>query len=147
MRTVLIIKFLSSLIFTSWEKTDDPFYLDNGNYSGTFERELVWGKSDNAKITMTFSSDTWSGSGDHIKYPALCNGTYRIEEDTIVFEINCVWTAEFYASLILSGKYKLVKNEYSMEFNRDYRSANADTYADRYKLTKQIVNNSSDKRF
>jgi hypothetical protein len=86
---------------------------------------------------MTFSSNTWSGSGDHVKYPALCNGTYKIEGDTIVFENVCVWTAEFDASLILSGKYKLVRTENSIEFNRDNRSATSDTYVDRYKLTKQ----------
>jgi hypothetical protein len=137
MRTLLLIAFLSSIILASCEKNEEPTYLDNGDYSGTFQRELVWGDSDTANIIMTFSSNTWSGSSDKTKYPALCNGTYRIDRDSIVFENLCVWTAEFDASLILSGKYKLIRNGNSVEFNKDYRSATADTYVDRYKLIKQ----------
>jgi hypothetical protein len=138
MRTLLLIVFLSSIILTSCEKNKEPTYLDIGNYSGTFQRELVWGDSDTANIIMTFSSNTWSGSSDKTKYPALCNGTYRIEGDTIVFENLCVWTAEFDASLILSGKYKLIRNGNNIEINKDYRSATSDTYVDRYKLTKKV---------
>lgn len=138
MRTFLLIALLSSIILVSCEKNDEPTYLDNGNYTGTFQRELVWGDSDTANIIMTFSSNTWSGSSDRVKYPALCNGTYRIEGDTIIFENLCVWTAEFDASLILSGKYKLIRNGNSIEINKDYRSATADTYVDRFKIIKQV---------
>jgi hypothetical protein len=133
-----MVTFLVSLIFTSCEKNEEPAYLDIGNYSGTFQREWVWGDSDTANIIMTFSSNTWSGTSDKIKYPALCNGTYRIEGDTIVFENLCVWTAEFDASLILSGKYKLISNGNNIEINKDYRSATADTYIDRFKLIKEL---------
>jgi hypothetical protein len=136
MRTLLLIASLFSIILISCKKNDEPTYLENGNYTGTFQRELVWGESDTANIIMTFSSNTWSGSSDKVKYPALCNGTYRIEGDSIVFENLCVWTAEFDASLILSGKYKLIRNGNAIEFNKDYRSATADTYIDIYKLTK-----------
>jgi hypothetical protein len=79
MRSLLLIAILSSTIMAGCEKKEEPACLDNGNYTGIFQRELVWGDSNTANIVMTFSSDNWSGSSDKTKYPALCNGTYRIE--------------------------------------------------------------------
>jgi hypothetical protein len=111
----------------------------DGVYVGTFRRELVWGESETANITMTFSANTWTGYSDKIKYPALCKGTYSIVGDTIVFENECVWTAEFDWSLILSGKYIIKSKGSSIEFYRDYRSATSDTYVDRYKLRKAEI--------
>ncbi|HEY4785544.1 MAG TPA: hypothetical protein VIH57_05825, partial [Bacteroidales bacterium] len=111
--------------------------IPDGVYAGTFQRELVWSDSDTAKITMTFSSGTWSGSSDKPKYPALCKGTYTIVGDTILFENECAWTAEFDWSLILSGKYVLKTDGNKVEFYKDYRSATSDTYIDKYKITRQ----------
>jgi len=108
-----------------------------GVYNGTFKRELVWGESDTANITMTFSANTWTGTSDKIKYPALCKGTYTIVGDTIIFKNECEWTAEFDWSLILSGKYILKSTGNTIEFYRDYRSATSDTYVDRYKIKNQ----------
>lgn len=137
MKRFFLIALVSSILLIGCEKNEETTYLENGNYTGTFQRHGVWFIGDTANITMTFSSNTWTGSGDKIKYPALCNGTYRIEGDTIIFVNDCAWTTEFDWSLILSGKYKLIKNGNNIEFNKDYRSATADTYIDIYKLTKQ----------
>lgn len=111
--------------------------INDGNYIGTFQRELVWGNSKTANITMTFSSNHWSGSSDIVKYPALCHGTYSIVGDTIEFENECDWTAEFDWSLILSGKYVITEFGGTIEFSKDYRSATADTYIDEYKIRNQ----------
>jgi hypothetical protein len=110
--------------------------IPDGTYTGTFQRELVWSKSDKAQVTITFSSNTWHGASDKVKYPALCNGTYSIEGNKIIFNNGCFWTAEFDWSLILSGEYTLAIKGNTIEFSRDYRSATADTYIDRYRLTK-----------
>jgi len=118
------------------EQTDRK--LPDGVYKGTFHRELVWSDSDTANITMTITSNQWSGTSDIEKYPALCNGTYSIVEDTIIFENECVWTADFAWSLILAGKYVLKETgNNTIEFSRDYRSATADTYVDKYKIIRQ----------
>jgi hypothetical protein len=53
---------------------------------------------------MTFSSNHWSGFGD-----------------TIEFENESAWTAEFDWSLILSGKYLNTESRGTIEFYRDYR--------------------------
>lgn len=111
--------------------------IKDGTYIGTFQREPVWSSSKTANITMTFSSNRWSGSSDIVKYPALCNGTYSIVGDTIVFENECAWTAEFDWSLILSGKYVIRESDGTIEFSRDYRSATTDTWIDKYKIKRQ----------
>lgn len=111
--------------------------MPDGVYIGTFQRDLVWSDSDTANIIMTFSSNQWSGSSDMVKYSALCHGTYLIVGDTIIFENECAWTTEFDWSLILSGKYVLKESGNTIEFSRDYRTSTADTYIDKYKITRQ----------
>lgn len=111
--------------------------INDGNYIGTFQRVPVWSSGKTANITMTFSSNHWSGSSDIVKYPALCNGTYSIVGDTILFENECAWTAEFDWSLILSGKYVIKQSGGTIEFSRDYRSATTDTWIDKYKIKRQ----------
>ena len=129
---------LAVLIFLSCEKEETiSKQIPDGTYIGTFQREIVWSKSDPASVTLTFNKNNWSGSSDTEKYPALCHGTYSINSDTIFFENECVWTAEFDQTLILSGKYILTKNGKTIEFSKDNRSATTDTHIDRYILEKQ----------
>lgn len=136
MRKIVFVLGLLFLFSCEDKEQIDRKILD-GDYSGTFQRELDWNESDIANITMTFSSNKWTGTSDILKYPALCTGTYSIVGDTIVFQDECIWTAEFDWSLILGGKYLLKQTENTLEFTRDYRSATADTYVDRYKITKE----------
>jgi len=105
-RTILLILSLIFLISCDKDEQTDR-KLPYGVYIGTFQRELVWSDSDTANITMTITSNQWSGTSDIEKYPALCNGTYSIVGDTIIFENECVWTADFAWNLILVGKYVL----------------------------------------
>lgn len=136
--TKTIFLTLALLILISCEKEGS---IDNripdGTYKGTFRREMVWSSSNTANITLTFSSNQWSGSSDIEKYPALCHGTYSINRDTIVFGNECAWTAEFDWSLILTGKYVLKQSENTIEFTRDYRSSTSDTYIDKFQVVKQ----------
>ena len=133
------IVFILGLLFLISCKKDEQIdrKIPDGNYTGTFQRELVWSDSDTANITIIFSSNKWSGTSDMVKYPALCKGIYSIVGDTIIFENECVWTAEFDWSLILAGKYLLKQTENTIEFTRDYRSVTADTYIDRYRITRE----------
>ena len=110
--------------------------FEEGTFTGTFQRDLVFGDSEFANITLTFDGNRWSGTGDYPKYPALCRGTYSINGNKITFQNECAWTAEFDWTLILSGEYKLTKTGSVLEFSRDYRSATSDTYIDQFRLTK-----------
>ena len=137
MKTILF--FICVLLaFVSCEKEEEiPKQISEGTYVGTFQRQIVWAESDTANITLTFNDNQWSGSSNFEKYPALCHGTYSLDEDSIIFENECDWTAEFDWSLILAGKYLLTKTENTIEFSKDYLSATSDTYIDKYILTKQ----------
>jgi hypothetical protein len=119
------------------ENTEITVTFQDGNYVGTFQRELTWTDSYTANVTMTFSSNAWTGTSNINKYPALCCGTYSIKGDTIVFENNCAWTAEFDWSLILTGKYFLEIKEDSVVIYRKYPKTEPVLYIDRYKLKKQ----------
>lgn len=110
----------------------------DGTYSGTFHREAVWADNPVADITMTFTSVDWSGSSNFYQYPALCCGTYSILGDTIIFQNECAWTAEFDWSFILSGKYVLNVNDGIVEFYREYHLENADPFVDRFMITRVI---------
>jgi hypothetical protein len=128
------------LLLVSCEKEEEiRKHISDGTYIGTFQRQIVWTESDTAHITLTFNGNQWNGSSNFEKYPALCRGTYSINGDTIIFENECHWTAEFDWTLILAGKYFLTKTGNTVEFSKDYRSASSDTYIDKYKLTKVLL--------
>ena len=129
---------LSLLILINCKKEESiSEMIPDGTYKGTFQREIVWSSGSNiSNITLTFSSDQWSGTSDKEKYPALCHGTYSINRDTIIFENECAWTAEFDWSLILAGKYILKQSGNTFEFSRDYRSSTSDTYIDKFRILK-----------
>jgi hypothetical protein len=133
--TFLILTFLILIGCENEESIGEM--IPDGTYKGTFQREIVWSSSDAANITLTFSSNQWSGFGEREKYPALCHGTYSINGDTIIFRNECFWTAEFDWSLMLAGKYVLKQSGNTVEFSRDYRSSTSDTYIDRFRIVKQ----------
>jgi hypothetical protein len=137
MKTILLFAMLLTCLVACKKETQNYTTVPDGTYVGTFKRELVWADNDTANIKITFSSNTWTGYSDKNNYPALCKGTYTIVGDTIIFENQCEWTAEFDWSLILTGKYVIKTKGSTIEFYRDYRSGTSDTYVDRYKIKNQ----------
>ena len=135
-KTTFLITAILFLISCKKEDSINQIIID-GTYKGTFQREIVLSSSAPANITLVFSSNQWSGSGDSAKYPALCHGTYTISSDTIIFVNECDWTAEFDWSLILAGKYALKQSGNTIEFTRDYRSSTSDTSIDKFRIVKQ----------
>ncbi|MCB7479825.1 hypothetical protein [Christiangramia sediminis] len=73
----------------------------NGNYSGLFQRGEQIGE-----VTLEFQKMEFSGQSKITKFPAICEGNYSIENDSINFTNTCPWTAEFDWTLILNGKWK-----------------------------------------
>lgn len=133
----LLFLTLTFLICMSCENEKEEITIEklpDGTYKGTFQRESASSEGATATITLTFTSNKWSGSGEREKYPALCRGTYSIKGDTIRFENECPWTAEFDWSLILSGKYLLKRKGDTFEFSKNYGSAGSVTYIDKYKI-------------
>jgi hypothetical protein len=100
--------FLTLLIITvscnkSEEVTNSP--NTNGNYTGIFERNGII-----SNVNLNLVDGSFNGQSATQKYPALCNGTYLISGNTITFDSNCAWTADFDWSLILDGEWNYNMN-------------------------------------
>ena len=128
MKTVVLLA-IASLLAISCDKHDvaTPSIL-SGNYAGTFQRERGIAKDPVANVSLTFNAANFSGTSDLTKYPAICNGRYSITADTIHFQNQCVWTADFDWSLILNGKYSFKTIGDSLEIKRVYPGQTRDIY-------------------
>ena len=67
----------------------------------------------------------------------MCHGIFTLRGDTIVFQNQCGWFANFDWSLILSGKYLLDKSGNNLVFHRDYAPKTSQAFRDLYVLKKQ----------
>lgn len=95
-----------------------------GTYIGIFERNEV-----TSNVAINLDNGIFSGTSEMEKFPALCNGNYSISGDLIQFGNNCVWTADFDWSLILTDSWN-----YTFE-NSTLTLTNG--IGDKYILTKQ----------
>jgi|JI9StandDraft_2_1071091.scaffolds.fasta_scaffold191407_2 hypothetical protein len=131
-RTIQLMLF--ALLINSCENNDLNVKSDltPGTYKGHFIRSSPSAKYAPSNITLTFTADSFAGESSVVKYPAICNGTYKITGQEIEFFNNCPWTAEFDWSLILSGKFKLNVDGGQLEMTRH---SNGQT--DYYKLKLQ----------
>jgi hypothetical protein len=134
---ILIIWILILSSFSCESPDSYPDKIPDGTYTGTFQRQLVTGNGEIANVSITFCSNTWSGQSDKSEYPALCNGTYKIEKQKIIFVNDCVWTAEFDWSLILGGEYNYVLEGAQLKITRYYQRQLFTDFTDTYTLTKQ----------
>ena len=104
MRFLVPIIVLSLLVAACKKDSDDSLPSDfDGMYSGTFHRTGM----DTTDVTLTFSQNSFEGQSSRAKYPAICHGSFDVEEDFISFVDSCSWTADFDWSLILNGSYSL----------------------------------------
>ena len=135
---IVPIFFISILILSCESDRKNDLRIQEGTYSGTFQRQIAFGGGgDIVNVTITFSSDNWTGQGERDKYPALCHGKYNLDGQNIVFTNECVWTAEFDWSLILGGEYDFTVEGKLLTIIRDYRGHSTDTCVDKYVLTRQ----------
>jgi len=132
---VIVIIILTSIGCES--KHNAPDNIPDGIYTGTFQRQQAFGGGEIAQVTITFSSNTWTGQSNMQKYPALCHGTYKLDNQKITFANDCAWTAEFDWSLILSGEFDFHLNNNQLTIIRSFLGPSTDTWSDNYTLTKQ----------
>jgi hypothetical protein len=122
-----------TLFAVSCKKTSSEFFIPDGTYNCTFQRQTSTAGSI-SNVSITFSDNNYTGQSGSPRYPALCNGTYKaIESGKLNFQNACFWTADFDWSLILSGNYKINVDSHYIEISRDYNNGVKDIY----KLTKQ----------
>ena len=101
MKTLLLIFIAISISACEKESID----ILDGTYKGTFQRDIINSDDEIANITLILDKGVFKGSSDKSNYPAICQGTYSIKQDTIIFENQCMFTADFNWTLILDGKY------------------------------------------
>lgn len=99
-----------------------------GTYSGTFYRVTNGVKGHTSNVTLTFSGNEYSGNSSVVKYPALCNGTFTQTAEMMSFTNGCMWTAEFDWTLILSGDFKITRNDDELILVKERNPDNADYY-------------------
>ena len=131
---ILILILLSISCETSKNGIDK---IPDGVYTGTFQRQLAFGGGDTSNVILTFSSNNWIGQSDKPSFPALCNGTYRIEKDKITFLNLCLWAPDLNESIILSGEFDLNINGKQIEIIRSSLGSSTDAWIDKYTLTKK----------
>lgn len=136
MKKLLFAIWIIIISSTSCEKSHND-KIPDGTYTGTFQRQLAFGGGNIANVVLTFTSNTWTGQSDMLHYPALCHGTYTINNGKIIFTNDCIWSADFDGTLILGGEYALNLKGIQLGFIRDDRGPSVDTYVDVYALTKQ----------
>jgi hypothetical protein len=90
------------LFFIACNKNKQINSLD-GRYNGTFNRTGM----DTVAVDITFVGNLYDGYSTRTKYPAICNGSFELNKNTVVFHDSCVWTADFDWTLILDGEYKI----------------------------------------
>lgn len=123
-----IVMILSLLGFMFSCESEGDIHLPEGKYSGYFVRSTGDDAGSPSEVVLMFSGNTFTGSSDTPKYPAICEGTFSIKEDKITFTNTCPWTAEFDWTLILNGEYVIYVDGDQVKFFRDYNGKSSDTY-------------------
>ncbi len=108
------IVFLTALSCSKSNKTNV-----NGTYIGVFERN---GVTSNVELTLT--NGQFSGQSDQDSYPAICSGAYTVSANTISFENECGFLANFDHTLILSDSWSYSYNNNVLILTK----ANGDEY-------------------
>ncbi len=118
MKKNLLLLLLAFLSFSCFDKDQEPAVLPSGTYVGQFQRSSPTADYDVANVTLVLDGSSFSGSSDHVKYPAIGQGTYQMEGQEIVFKDNSFWTAEFDWTLILDGAYVVSTQNQEVTFIR-----------------------------
>ncbi|RNI25803.1 hypothetical protein [Rufibacter latericius] len=111
MKNTLLLLFLSLFLFSCFDKEDAPAVLPSGTYTGTFQRSSPIADYPRANVTLVFDGNSFSGSSDHLKYPAIGQGTYQVNGQEVTFKNASFMTAEFDWTLILDGAFALSTNQ------------------------------------
>lgn len=106
MKTILCVLGLS-LFIAACNKISTQSNSLSGVYKGYFSRTGM----DTSLVTLEFSGNNYSGSSNETNYPAICRGSFEMENNRISFHDSCTWKADFDWSLILTGDYTISFNE------------------------------------
>jgi len=103
----LLLCTILAVLFVACEKTESSTYSLGGQYMGIFSRTGM----DTSQVSIYFDQNRYEGISSRPHYPAVCKGTFVLDDNTINFSDSCAWPASFDWSLILSGTYNLQISE------------------------------------
>jgi hypothetical protein len=121
---ILIIFGILSFTFACNNDDENSQPEINGEYIGVFERN-----GNTSNVELNFNNGIYSGESDTVKFPAICDGNYSVSSNLIMFQNECIWTAEFDWTLILSDEWN-----YTIENNILIMTK---SNGDKYTLTQQ----------
>ncbi len=111
-------------VSTPQKETIQSHYILDGDYIGTFKRDTTV-----TNITLQLDSNKFSGTSNVYQFPAIGEGTFTIiDNDSIEFNDENYWTADFDWTLIL-------KNKWHYNFSND--TLHLVNQIDKYTLVKQ----------
>ncbi|HYE55132.1 MAG TPA: hypothetical protein VD996_09825 [Chitinophagaceae bacterium] len=128
MRRLFFMAIIAVIGLASCKKDTTDNITLTGTYTGTFVRYGPAVDGIPASVTITFTGNEFSGTGQLPTYPALCNGTFSINGNKGTFENKCVWTANFDWTLILNGEYDIHIDGDNLYIYRSYNGAYFDSY-------------------
>lgn len=116
MRLVYLLLTLTVItVACQKDNKDDTVTSVNGSYAGIFHRTGM----DSVSVELTLNDGNFSGLSEKDHYPAICGGTYQLEDDNrIIFADSCAWTADFDWTLILDGTYTFNKESKKLKITR-----------------------------
>lgn len=108
-KSILFVGFFICIL--SCGNSDDNFSTTlEGEYEGTFTVEYQNDQTFSNPVEVSFSGGEFSSSTGANRFPAGGNGAYNVENNTIQFTDENIWTADFDWNLILNGTYNYTIN-------------------------------------
>ena len=107
---------------------DEEAVIVPGTYTGEFNRYSPGSPLISSHVSITLDQNTFTGSSDAPKSPAICSGSYKLTGSEIEFSNHCPWTAEFDWTYILGGKFKVKVMNDEMILVRMYDNQVTDLY-------------------
>ena len=104
MKRTWIIVFAVTTVLTACNKEKFEEEME-GHYTGTFQRISATGLYPSQSVILHLNNNSFSGSSDNARYPAICHGSWEAGASTVDFTNGCVFTADFDWTLILNGSY------------------------------------------
>lgn len=113
----LIASIFFTATFLSACKKDN-LSIQEGTYKGIFTVTYNSVK-ESGKTTLELKNGRFSCSGNPNRIPAGGSGTFSYDENTITFNDENAWTADFDWNLILNGKYYYTFDGKKLIFSSD----------------------------
>ena len=125
---IILTLFISTIMLSCNEEEMNTIEWE-GTYEGTFTVEyLASGDTFTNPVTVNFSGNRYSSSTGDNRFPAGGNGTFVLDNNSVTFNDENFWTADFDWNLILNGNYTITESETSITLSATKNNVGIYTY-------------------